>query len=155
MTVKQTPPLPKFVWASGASNVVSVVLRTWQLCEREVQFRFAKFGPCIGQAQDGNNKFYMGKVEGCAPGYKKGDMQEKERGEIQRTRPKTIPVINLMFQLLLSAPFRPWKIRTMFSDLSPPFITGITSLTLASNLASAAAELTSPCAEFNSLGSLV
>ena len=68
MSVKQTLPLPKLVWASGAPKVVSVVLRTWQLCEREVQFRFAEFGPCIQQAQGGNKKFYMGKVEHCGPG---------------------------------------------------------------------------------------
>lgn len=69
-------------------------------------------------------------AEGCVPGYRKGDMPEKERGEIQRTQPKIIPVINLMFQLLLSAAFRTWKIKTKLSGLLPPFITGITSLDL-------------------------
>lgn len=30
-------------------------------------------------------------VEGCVPGYKKGDMPEKERGEIQRTSAQDNP----------------------------------------------------------------
>lgn len=107
---------------------MSLAQRTWQLSEREEQFGFAEFGPRIGQAQNRNEKFYMGR--GLCSCYKKGDMPEKERGEIQRTQPKIIPVIILMFQLLLSAAFRTWKIKTKLCGLLPPFITGITSLDL-------------------------
>lgn len=72
MTVKQSPLLPKFVGASRTPRIGSAVLRTWtcQLYEREAQFGFTEFCPCIGQAWDGNKNFHVGKVEGCVPGYK-------------------------------------------------------------------------------------
>lgn len=83
------PSTSQISQASGAPDIIPAALRMWQLCEGEVQFTITELSPCIRQEQDGI-KSCKGNAEGHkknVPGHKKGDIQEKERGEIQRTQP--------------------------------------------------------------------